>query len=380
MKTHCVLTTDWHLDQQFPDNRVSTTILSFLDLLKDEIKPNMLIHAGDIFNSKKPGGTAVEVATIFFSEISKICDHIVILPGNHDIDAYRKDTAVDFLDDLGLECDLQIMYEPTLVGDYLFMPYMRSIPDETKRLITQARYIIAHQGYENATVNGSRIYGKRKDAIPADLISPEQVLLSGHIHIPWASESMNVVFPGAPYQRYYSDPLMDRGFLEFDLEDIRGTLSMTEYPNNFKLVKDEIKISEFLPKKQLLNKLPPLLDRTFYSIIVATEKKLAPTEERKVGDTVRGYYGVQLEDFAIVSIVPRDERTVYSTLKQAASNSLGVKPNEILMTYLKTTAPAYFEANHDLLSKIGSEFEDITEYIDETYLNRKDKYNRKTAN
>lgn len=379
MGTRCVLTTDWHLDQPFPDDRATSTILSLLDLLKEEIKPDLFIHAGDVFNSKKPGGTAVEVATIFFSEISKLSDHIMVLPGNHDIDAYRKDTAVDFLDDLGLECDLQIIYEPTMIGEYLFMPYLRDIPKHVKYQIEQARYIIAHQGYENATVNGSRIYGKRKDAIPADLIADEQMLLSGHIHIPWASKNMNIIFPGAPYQRYYSDPLVDRGFLVFDLEDVRNTVEMIEYPNSFKLVKDEITIEKMPSKKQLLQKLPSLLDRTYYNIIVATEKKLSPSEEGKVADTVRGYYGSMLEDFAIVSVVPRDERTVYSTLKQVAADSLGVEPSEIMRTYLKTTAPAYFEANPTLLSNVSEEFDDIVGHIDEIYADRSKKYDSKKA-
>jgi len=81
-------TSDWHLGQNFmgksreEEHQVFLTWL--LDTIKDE-KINLLIVAGDIFDTGTPSNYALELYYNFLTKLSlSSCENIIIIAGNHD--------------------------------------------------------------------------------------------------------------------------------------------------------------------------------------------------------------------------------------------------------------------------------------------------------
>ncbi|MGL4524171.1 MAG: exonuclease SbcCD subunit D C-terminal domain-containing protein [Spirochaetia bacterium] len=80
-------TADWHLGRVLYRKQRHTEFAQFLDWLRNVLKEeqiNMLIVAGDIFDTTTPSSTFQEMYYRFLSDAAKICDHIVITSGNHD--------------------------------------------------------------------------------------------------------------------------------------------------------------------------------------------------------------------------------------------------------------------------------------------------------
>lgn len=82
-------TSDWHLGQNFFSTSRTREVGKFLDWLIDLIrteKVDVLVVAGDIFDSQVPSNTAQKQYFDFLYRVKKetLCEHIVIIGGNHD--------------------------------------------------------------------------------------------------------------------------------------------------------------------------------------------------------------------------------------------------------------------------------------------------------
>lgn len=81
-------TSDWHLGRSLYDKKRYDEFESFLNWLAEFIdgeKIDLLLVAGDIFDSSAPGNRAQELYYGFLWQISQsCCRHVVIIGGNHD--------------------------------------------------------------------------------------------------------------------------------------------------------------------------------------------------------------------------------------------------------------------------------------------------------
>ena len=81
-------TSDWHLGQRFKSYSREFEHKSFLDWLLIQIKDkniDVLIVAGDIFDSSNPPNYALEMYHNFLAQILKTnCSNVIIVAGNHD--------------------------------------------------------------------------------------------------------------------------------------------------------------------------------------------------------------------------------------------------------------------------------------------------------
>ena len=81
-------TSDWHLGKRLKDHDRSDEFRKFLawleGVIKDE-KPDALIVAGDVFDTRYPPVEAQEMYYTFLANVAgKTCRNIIITAGNHD--------------------------------------------------------------------------------------------------------------------------------------------------------------------------------------------------------------------------------------------------------------------------------------------------------
>ena len=80
-------TSDWHLGQSFMGQSRLEEHYAFLEWLLTTIKEHkvdVLIVAGDIFDTATPPNYALELYYNFLTKLSLVCPHIIIIAGNHD--------------------------------------------------------------------------------------------------------------------------------------------------------------------------------------------------------------------------------------------------------------------------------------------------------
>jgi len=81
-------TSDWHLGRSLYGRKRYNEFTEFLDWLSDTIEQkniDVLLVAGDIFDSNTPGNRAQELYYRFLCKVANsCCRHIVVIAGNHD--------------------------------------------------------------------------------------------------------------------------------------------------------------------------------------------------------------------------------------------------------------------------------------------------------
>ena len=81
-------TSDWHIGHQFHNRRRDADFAAFLNWLVElaaERKPDVLIAAGDIFDTSAPGNASVRLYYDFLKKMqATTCREIIITGGNHD--------------------------------------------------------------------------------------------------------------------------------------------------------------------------------------------------------------------------------------------------------------------------------------------------------
>ena len=80
-------TSDWHLGRSLYGRRRQAEFARFLDWLAEtlaEEEIDLLLVAGDVFDSTTPGTGSQELYYRFLRRAAEICRHIVITAGNHD--------------------------------------------------------------------------------------------------------------------------------------------------------------------------------------------------------------------------------------------------------------------------------------------------------
>lgn len=355
--------TDLHLGVATFHTRIKGMLSAFADQLITEVKPDFIICLGDVFHTKKPDSDTVEFATQLFKKLADSVENIMIIPGNHDRDAYNNTTATDYLDDI--TTNIEVLHEPVESMDFLFMPYMRVLTPEMRKKIKLHPQVFLHQGYSEAIMYGTAKYGQRTDSVTDEELYHKDLALIGHVHIPYYNSAKNIYVLGSPYQLRYADPLQERGFACWEIGDL-STFQILPYIQNFYL--QALNVSLPASKKtldMLIKSLPSPAPEYYYQINLSIEGKLQPAEEEKIRSFLHDQYKGCLDGVSIVSVVPQKDRKFYTELKVASSLQELKAPPEMLSIYMEETQGSFYQANPDFKKAVLKEFTNIVSTVSE---------------
>lgn len=355
--------TDTHLGTNSLDERMIWMLDGFLDQMLNDIHPDVAICLGDIFNSKKPTSLVIEYATLWFKKLSDNVEHVLLIPGNHDIDATTGSTSIDYLDDIA--SNIHIFYEPIDFMDMLFVPYYRYLDPDTRKKIASHPQVFLHQGISSATLYGSRLYGNRPDAVTPEELCNKDLALCGHIHTPMYWDQSNVYLLGAPYQTRYVDPMLERGFGCWTLED-PSDFQVIPFHRNFYLNKLNVVIEGGQNvMDNLLKALPSPAENTYYQVQLSVEGAIKHKQAEECRKCIQETYAGVLDGMSIVSVLPPEKRSFFQALKTASMLRADQAPQEMLSAYMEGTSSAYYKSNPVLREMILGEFGDIASTIAE---------------
>lgn len=355
--------TDIHLGVTAFHDRIKTMLTSFADQIINEVKPDSIICLGDVFHTKKPSSEVIEFATQFFKKLADNTGNVMILPGNHDRDAFNNTTATDFLDDI--TTNIEVIHEPVETMDYLFMPYMRVLTPELRQKIAVHPQVFLHQGYSEAIMYGSTKYGNKTDAVSKAELKNKRLAVFGHIHNPYYNPKQGIYVLGAPYQLRYTDPLLQRGFACWDIEN-PSSFKIIPYKRNFYLQA----ITETLPVSKstvddLIRMLPSPAPNYYYQVNLSLEGKHQPSLEAEIRALLNDIYKGVLDSTSIIAVVPKKDRKFYTELKLASTLKELKAPTEMLSVYMDQTQGNFYKANQQLRTAILSEFSSIVSRVAE---------------
>lgn len=356
--------TDTHLGVSNLEARMGAMLNSFAVQLIEEVHPDVAICLGDVFHTKKPSADMVEFATAWFNTLSEYIPHILIIPGNHDIDGITGSTAVDYLDDIAQ--NIQIFYEPMQYMDMLFVPYKRVLDRDMRDLIRSHPQVFLHQGYSSAPLYGNRLYGDKPDAVSERDMEGKDLALLGHIHVPMYDTGKNLYIIGSPYQTRYTEPAIQRGFACWTVEN-PSDFQIIPFNTNFYL--DRLSVTA-QPSKTLVDdvikSLPSPEENHYYQVAVTVEGKARQKQLDELRKSIAEVYKGCLDSSAIMTVLAPKERTFYQQMKVASAvKEKDTAPTEMLAVYMQGMRQSYFNAHPELSRGVMDEFTDIVKTISE---------------
>lgn len=189
-------TSDWHLGQSFKSHSREFEHNSFLDWLLVEIEDkniDILIVAGDIFDSSNPPNYALKMYHNFLSKIIKTsCNDVIIVAGNHD-SVSTLEVSKDLLKSLNVhvvasgedtdEVLVQIKKDDELKSIVCAVPYLRD------RVLRNANGSKTSSEVEDELRDAMKNYYKDIYSKAKDLSSSVPIIATGHFTTTGASIS-----------------------------------------------------------------------------------------------------------------------------------------------------------------------------------------------
>lgn len=197
-------------------------------LKKESKKGDVLIHCGDVFDSRQSINLFVmNFALEIFEELAKILP-VIILLGNHDI-AKKNSNEVNSVKVLKWIPNIKVCEEPeiiTVVGKkLLFMPWRANHQEEEECLKTHtADFLFCHTDVQGLKFNRNT---EIQEGISLAMLKQFRKVYSGHIH--YSQSKGNFRMLGCPYPLTRSDINNEKGIWCFDIENE----SETYFPNNY---------------------------------------------------------------------------------------------------------------------------------------------------
>ncbi len=187
-------TSDWHLGRTLHGRRRQAEFVAFLDWLLNclqEQQADVLVVAGDIFDTSTPGTAAQELYYRFLAQVSGSgCRHVVIVGGNHDSPSFL-DAPAGLLRALDVHVVGQALANPAdqlvLLRDAAGQPELLvcAVPYLRDRDIRQAEAGESIRDKEQKLLDGIRDHyaaiGEAAVQLNAQLAQPVPVLATGHL-------------------------------------------------------------------------------------------------------------------------------------------------------------------------------------------------------
>ena len=185
-------TFDWHLGRTLHGRRRQAEFVAFLDWLLDCLRAqqaDVLVVAGDIFDTSTPGTAAQALYYRFLAQVGTTgCRHVVIVGGNHDSPTFL-DAPAGLLRALDVHVVGQALAEPAdqllLLRDAAGQPELLVCAVPYHRDIRQAEAGESIRDKEQKLLDGIREHyaaiGEAALALNAQLAQPVPVLATGHL-------------------------------------------------------------------------------------------------------------------------------------------------------------------------------------------------------
>lgn len=221
-----------------------------------ELKPDVMIIAGDIYDKSVPSAEAVHLFDAFITELTKSCPKmpVLMISGNHDsperIDCYRSILSRQNLYVVGLVPQKGEPLEKVVLQDefgtvnFYLLPFVkpffvRSITEENvtsyedavrilleQQVIdtSQRNVLVSHQFYVNGNTQVPRSQSEiltvgNIDAVPSKLIMEFDYGALGHIHTPMRAGAEHLRYCGTPLQYSLDETGQEKGMLLVTLEE-----------------------------------------------------------------------------------------------------------------------------------------------------------------
>jgi predicted phosphodiesterase len=202
-------TADWHLtDNPRDDYRFKT--LAKLPAIMKHYGVKQLLILGDITDSKdRHGAWLVNAIVTLFYDLSRACDQIIVMRGNHD----GSDPNNPFFEFIERIKGMTWINEPTEmllhgVGECLFLPHTSDYQKDWRTLAFDGYdFIFAHNTFKGAISES----GRDLDGIPVDVFPLGVPVISGDVHVPQRIQA--VTYVGAPYSIDFGDAFRPRMLL-----------------------------------------------------------------------------------------------------------------------------------------------------------------------
>ncbi|MDI1495504.1 MAG: DNA repair exonuclease [Cenarchaeum symbiont of Oopsacas minuta] len=193
-----------------------------------KIKPDLVIHAGDLFDSQRPGNRAISTAMFGLSKISKAQIPIVIVAGNHSTPRDRSEPSI--LNILKYLPNVYPIYngkyEKISIGECMIhgIPHMYSSEDlqnALKNLLPDKSYkyniFVTHAAIRGIDNIASKEF--KEQIIPKSFLSKTfDYIALGHYH-KFIKIQENAYYSGSPEKFSFNEESYENGFLEIELNE-----------------------------------------------------------------------------------------------------------------------------------------------------------------
>ena len=201
-------------------------------------KPNLVIHAGDLFDSQRPTSRALYVAMEGFSKLAKEEIPVVIIAGNHSTPRDRSDSPIlEILNYLpGIHSVCKGKYETIPIEECLVhaIPHMYSNEDLSEaiaKLNPDKKYkyniLVTHAAIKGIGNIASKEF--KEQIIPKSYLSKKFAYIAlGHYH-KFIKIQDNAYYCGSPEKFSFNEELYNNGFIEIELDgfDLKHKLTST---------------------------------------------------------------------------------------------------------------------------------------------------------
>lgn len=232
-----------------------------------ELSPDVMIIAGDIYDKSIPSAESVHLFDSFITELTERCPDMVILiiSGNHDsperIDCYRSVLSRQNLYVVGLipkegeHLEKIVLLDSFGEVNFYLLPFVKpffvrpvvseevtSYEDAVRVLleqeeidVTQRNVLVSHQFYVNGNSQVQRSESEiltvgNIDAVPSKLIMDFDYAALGHIHTPMRAGAEHLRYCGTPLQYALDEAGQEKGMLLITLEEKGSPVQIEKIP------------------------------------------------------------------------------------------------------------------------------------------------------
>ena len=225
-----------------------------------KVKPDLVIHAGDLFDNQRPTNRAISVAMQGLSKLAKKEIPVVVIAGNHSTPRDRSTPSILGILNYfpGIHSIHQGKYEKISIGKCLIhaIPHMYS-NEELHTAITKLKpddaykynILVTHAAIKGDTDIMSKEF--KEQTIPRSFLSKKfSYIALGHYH-KYIKIQDNAYYCGSPEKFSFNEESYNNGFLEVELDGFNIKHNLT----NTRPMKTIIINCEGLESEDIMNSL-----------------------------------------------------------------------------------------------------------------------------
>lgn len=257
-------TSDLHLGKRVNEESMlddQKYILSQIEAIVREEKPDVILIAGDVYQTSTPAAEAVTLLNEFVNNLHTLCKHVFLISGNHD-SAERLSFGAEIMSQNGVHFSKMFNREPQKVSvsdqfgavNIYMLPFITPIDvravfkDEleqkgeqidsydaaVKKAIdamhpdyTQRNILVAHQYIKN----GERCDGEDSiggvDEVDAAIVKDFDYVALGHLHRSQYMQYPHIRYSGSPLKYSFSEVNNKKGLTIIELNE-KGNIVIRE--------------------------------------------------------------------------------------------------------------------------------------------------------